>query len=626
MKNSKLSLAVALLASVLLIACLCVTVSADGMKEIDYYDISGMFDFGEDTITCIAVAGDQMCVSEYYVAGDEPFAYQATTVLTDYSKTENTGALGLMLAVGDDPDRPIQRGCIIFRTPYAGGSGSTELWTLSTEGALDYSFNKATPNPIELNVPRTYTLVYDGRGNFYGYADGELCVKIEDSGFEGGYLGFLAWQAAGTYSGISITKDISSYDFAADWQAHEDKLNANKKDAAPRIASKEEGGMDVIGFRALTGAFEIGEDTVTCTSVAGDQLCVSDYYVDGKTPFVYQATTNLTDFNAGENNGALGLMLSVGDNPDAPIQRGCIIFRTPYAGGDGKTELWTLSTEGALDYSFSVNTPNPISVGEDRTYALVYDGGGNFYGFADGELCVTVENSGFTGGYLGLLAWQSAGTYSDFSISHDISSFGIESNAAPTEGGMDVIGFRALTGAFEIGEDTVTCTAVAGDQLCVSDYYVSADEPFVYQATTNQTDFNAGENNGALGLMLSVGDNPDAPIQRGCIIFRTPWAGGNGNIELWTLSTEGALDYSFSVNEPNPLELNVDRTYTLVYDGAGTFYGYADGELYLTVENSGFGGGYLGLLAWQSAGVYSDISITKDISGFDFASDRKSVV
>ncbi len=617
MKKSKLSIAAVLLTSALLLAWLCVAVGADGMKEIDFYDISGMFEMTDDTISCIAVAGDQMCVSEYYVSADEPFVYSATTQQTDYSRAENTGALGLMLAVGDDPDSPIQRGCIIFRTPYAGGKGSTELWTLSTEGALDYSFNKAAPNPLELNQKRTYSLVYDGVGNFYGYADGELFVKVEDSGFEGGYLGLLAWQAAGTYSDISITKDISGYDFAADWQAHEDKVKANEKETAPRVASTQDGGMDVIGFRALTGSFEIGTDTIACTAVAGDQLCVSDYYVDGKTAFVYQATTNQTDFNAGENNGALGLMLSVGDDPDRPIQRGCIIFRTPYAGGNGNTEIWTLSTEGALDYSFSVNTPNPNELNVDRTYALVYDGAGNFYGFADGELFVTVEDSGFKGGYLGLLAWQAAGTYSNFSISHDISAFGIEDKSSPEEGGMDVIGFRALTGNMEIGEDTVTCREVSGDQMCVSDFYVSADEPFVYQATTNQTDFNASENNGALGLMLSVGDDPDRPIQRGCIIFRTPWAGGDGNTEIWTLSTESALDYGFSVNKSNPNQLNVDRTYSLVYDGKGNFYGFADGKCYVAVKDSGFKGGYLGLLAWQAAGTYSDISISKDISGFD---------
>ncbi len=207
-----------------------------------------------------------------------------------------------------------------------------------------------------------------------------------------------------------------------------------------------------------TGIFEIGEQEIVCRHASGDRYCVSDYYVSPDEPFVYRATTRMTEYGTSENNGALGLMLSVGDDPDKPLERGAIILRTPFSGGRGKTELWTLATEGALDYGFHASAPNPIAVGEERTYALVYDGHGTFYAYTDGKLCLTVENSGFRGGRLGLLAWQSAGVYSEVSVSNDATPYGIGVRPAEARrAGIREIGFRSLT------EKTVAIGHYSGD-------------------------------------------------------------------------------------------------------------------------------------------------------------------
>ena len=192
--------------------------------------------------------------------------------------------------------------------------------------------------------------------------------------------------------------------------------------------------------------FDIGENEVVCGRAGGDRICVSDTYVSPDEPFVYRASARMTEYSAGEQNGALGLMLSVGDDPDRPLARGAILFRTPYADGKGSTELWTLSTEDVLEYRFRASVPNPIEPGEVRSYALCYDGKGTFTGYADGKLCVTVENSGFRGGYLGLLAWQAAGVYSDISLTRGAQE--ADPGKTPAEAktiGLSEIGFRPLT-------------------------------------------------------------------------------------------------------------------------------------------------------------------------------------
>ncbi|MDF9825774.1 fructan beta-fructosidase [Breznakia sp. PF5-3] len=142
--------------------------------------------------------------------------------------------------------------------------------------------------------------------------------------------------------------------------------------------------------------------------------------------------------------------------------------------------------------------------------------------------------------------------------------------------------------------------AGAGDSFYLSDTYLSKDKPFVYEGTLILDSGQAG------GLVFGVKDIENPASHWYCVnIDKTA---GITKLFKNTGGQNWSVERALSVEEKAKKEFAIK----VEYDGKGKLSFYIDGTLAGVQENSGFDGGYFGLVTYRSNSFFNDVYLTSE--------------
>ena len=336
-------------------------------------------------------------------------------------------------------------------------------------------------------------------------------------------------------------------------------------------------------------------------STLGDTAIMSDIFVEPGDHVVLEATATVND------GAAWGIILSEVD-PTAPFASWLCLNMD-------------LNRPSTRLFGPGVGTPNEAELinpdfikGQPYTLALEVCDDGTFKTYFNGELYGERFNESWIGGYVGLMTFNSATTFSDFKITYldpgeeykfeKIEMVVVEQpyevrnmTLGETTNLLGEESFKSLAnGEFNWVNGTLSApNAELGDCAYMTDYFVDVDDHVYVEVTGNLT------SGAAFGIMMARNgyENPfeswmcmNMEVTRPSTRLFGP--GFASEVQLYS--------YDFTNNKPLTIGLEIDK---------GTFYLYSEGKLFGSIENTEWQGCYLGLMTWTGSCEFTSFSVSE---------------
>lgn len=519
-----------------------------------------------DTVTVPKADGDN---AVWYSGSTEK--YNSFTFEADVSITEGSSA-GLVYGI-QDADRPLE-GLAAANVNFsdADGKGMAHVFGFDVnydEAASLESFDKGQPLHLKFKVDETGAFTYT-------VTQGEQTAERKGTlkNWQGGYVGFLTWNSAAAFSNITLTGE--------------------NVEAEPPV-------IDPDALFIGEGVTVNEDGSIVVTKTDGDHFAMYNGLESRSNAFTMEVDVNITE------GGSAALVFGAA-NKTVPV------------GG------WSGANVNYNDNNFRVFggvSPEPQAAikGEDRTklhLKLEMETDGSFvysFGEQDGTpRTLTGRIANWKGGYVGLLTFQSAATFSNFQF-EDRSNFDAEdtSTVEPLPASCEVSGtdFRSLRpDLVETDADTVHMQSTGGDHFAIYDGMDEKTKAFVLETDVKLLD---GDDNNlrSAALVFGIGSKKLPTLKwgganvdtsrKGADAFRVFGLGmGDTNYD----GEKGSIDYT----KPLHFRLQVKENGEFIYH-----FGNADTpeEDYVkrairgTIPN--WQGGYVGLLSFKTEAEFTNI-------------------
>lgn len=338
---------------------------------------------------------------------------------------------------------------------------------------------------------------------------------------------------------------------------------------------------------------------VGSNAAIGDTAIMTDVFVEPGEHVVIEATAVI------DEGSAWGIILAEVD-PAAPFASWICLNMD-------------LSRPSTRLFGPGVGNPNEAELrnpdfvnGQPYTLALEINEDGEFHVYFNGEEYGVRQNDSYIGGFVGLMTWNSATTFSDLKITY--LDYGETYDPAKiemviVEQPYDVRNITLGTETDMLNADSFKVTAngefnwtdgklVApnaslGDCAYMTDYFVDVDDHVYIEVTGNVTE---GQ---AFGIMMAK-NSYETPFDSWMCM----------NMEIGRPSTrlfgpgfaKEVQLYSddFTNNKPLTIGLEID---------GGTFYLYSNGEFFGQIENTEWAGCYIGLMTWTGSCEFTEFKV-----------------
>ena len=341
--------------------------------------VRGEWENREDAL-CSTVAngaiGDAILTSDLFI---EPM--ECATVSVDITITGgNNGAAGFCIAELD-PSLPIEGGCVL--TPVDISVGQAKLFAHNAQTAVGSYKN------VDIKFNETFNMrleIYED-GTLEVYINDALCCQGVNTNFSGGYLGLYTFSGSAEFRNLTLEYDGGG-------QA----AGSEKPTPALPGTYRLEGTNTEVVIGKWTS--ENGVLTSVSENVNNEAITLSDYYFEAGKHLTVTADIKITD-------GAALALLFAETSKLNPLGGGALIYNIDAVSEEGVSRLFTY----AASYSVTDNFATKFEL--NRTYKLRLEifADGDMEAYMDDAIIHNLENTGFTGGYLGLYTWCGAGTF-----------------------------------------------------------------------------------------------------------------------------------------------------------------------------------------------------------------------
>lgn len=553
---------------------------------------------GEGDIT---VDGEKLTVSK--TEGDHFALYSGLTQATNQFRMEADVELG-------------ENACsaaLIFGAESAEAVGTK--W-----GGANFNLEESEENVIRVFRNGDYTKNAQGTLDFSGklhmalevMADGSYTYVLSDENGEsvvqkstlndwttGGYIGLLAFKSEVTFSNITLVNDPQQYvETLPQWN----------------IAGETQA-LDMSQFATRSGGDVTLDDSgkLTVADTGGDHFVIYEGLEKKTNQFRFEADVELADSNA--FSGALTFAIASKKTPS--IEWGAANFDLKRMGDDTLRVFHAGSdysgrAKGELDFSQPVHMALEVMADGSYTY-IVTDK--NDLSVAQTGKAGTIKNWS-TGGYIGLLSFQSNIVFSNARLINDNQ----EIEKLPKTPIDDELGlFRNNLEDLVLDNGTYTISENGLNVKCSGDAFVESTKSnntnFVYRATAKFE-----ENKGAASLVFRSNNCENIDETRDAYVANIN--GETGECRLFAFN-EGR---SFDLANCQSVPLAEDGVYKLTVTMNGLHMVYAVNDTvvgstadYTTsgVEDRQWGQtnplqeGYFGLLSWNSNVTYQDVTVNE---------------
>lgn len=318
---------------------------------------------------------------------------------------------------------------------------------------------------------------------------------------------------------------------------------------------------------------------------SSDCFAMSEDFKEQADDFHFSADVEIEDSDW--NSAALLIGVENRDNPGGKWKAANVVkdndnkslefmrvFKVP--NGDDYTERKQLEN---YDSSKKVHLDLDVNQSGEFTYKVTSEGGG--------ENIISGKMDDWTGGYIGLLTFQTKAAFSNVQFTDR--TVRVDDSLFHTT----LENLRGLQGSWKITENGMHSQG-SGDNFAVSDTKL---ENFEYSANINNLD-----KNGAGALMFRV-QNPANP-KDGCYVINADYK--NNIFKLFEFPSGGSIaEVPLSDVEPN-----ADGSYDMKVVVVGEdIYVYANGKgIMREKDNRHKGEGYLGLLTWEGNIMYQNLN------------------
>jgi len=427
----------------------------------------------------------------------------------------------------------------------------------------------------------------------------------------GGYVGLLTFKSEATFSNITLLDDNQEYhEVIPDWKLEgtPETLDLNN------FSSRNGGEVNV------TGSFEDKSQKMTISNLGGDHFVVYDGLDKKTNQFRLEADVELED----EDSFSAALLFAIankrtpgqkwgGANFDLGRENDAI--RVFHAGSD-----YSSRPKGELDFSQPVHMA--LEVMSDGSYIYkVTDHNDNVV--AQSAKAGTVKDW-TNGGYIGLLTFNSAATFSNVTFLNDSKETPpVEKKKIDNEKGLFRTNLTDITldaGEYKILEDGLNVIS-DGDAFVESN--ISSESLLKSSNNSNfvyHTKVKFNEKKGAASLMFLSNNKENVDKTRNAYIANIN--GETGDCRLFAFYEDNAFDVAdcqkVALNDNGEYDLTVTvnglhMTYAVngVVVGSTADYtssGLVDKQL---GQDDPLESGYFGLLTWNSDVTYQDTYATR---------------
>lgn len=366
------------------------------------------------------------------------------------------------------------------------------------------------------------------------------------------------------------------------------------------------------------GELESIEGGTKIHGVNGDAHAVSGVEMEEGKGFTYE-----TDIDLAADSVSAALTFGIKDSANPSTEwiganfnlndKNARVFK---AGSNDSVDIASANLEEKLDADKIIHAKLHVSAEKLVTFEL--------YNTDNAEQKVTVTgNLGekYTGGYLGLLTFDSSATFSNTTYTFDSTGDGSggdagednDENPTQAEGLIDFTNVGEAIMTVDKTAKTVTL-ANSGDHFAMYNGLTSLSNAFSFEADVKFNGVGTDNQNSA-ALVFGVADknnpsgkwyaaNVDTRKQNSDRLFRVF---GNGN-DSWAGSTQ---DMNSSIDSGRPLHLKLDMT----ADGSFTYTFSNVGAEEASIKSvtgtiTDWNGGYVGLLSFASEAVFSNVKFT----------------
>jgi len=426
-------------------------------------------------------------------------------------------------------------------------------------------------------------------GIMRGSLNGRVVVVARDNAYNGGYLGYMVWNANGAMDNAKI--EVTNTVDLSDPFVYEDHRT----------------------YTWGNWSFDGNKATVQNWERWWDEFMLTDICATKEQEVVMKADVAIT---AGGGTGfAFGM-----PQPHDPGAHPWYALNF-YKSSDTEmfVRFFSVRTgEGAIgdthDYRYNLTTEQ-IAKGK-VTIELRVVSGGVFLAYVDGKCVAAVYDPTYNGGYLGLQAFSANATYENtvFTVSDpDLSNEIVQND-----------GYTYVNALRDVKHSWGTWIATAdryvalnnkdGDLFAMTDIFVGQNQDLIFEADVTQL-----SNSYTAALVFGVPDKQDPGagwyaqnIQYGEEKFSRLYAVGTGTIGA-------GLDMKYE-----PISDLTDKTHHMRIEAYanGTIRTYLDGELFAETYDSKYNGGYLGFSTFYGNFMFENVRYkTMTADGKKFETD-----
>ena len=366
MKKTAIFLAFAILCSCLML----LPVGATDVTSELYNIVRGEWDFRDGAIYSTeanGTIGDAILMSDIYIESMEAATFSADITITG----GNNAAAGFCIAELD-PSLPIEGGCVL--SPLDISVGQAKLFAHNSMTSVGSYKN----TDIQLNETFTMRLeIYDD-GSLEIYINDVLHCQGLNTNFSGGYLGIY------TFSGVAKFENLT-----VEYDGGGSAVGTEK----PTPALPGTYTLSADNTEVVIGKWEGQNGVLTSVpeNVDKEAITLSDYYFEAGKHLTVTADAKITD------GAALSILLAETSKLN-PLGGGALIYNIDAVSEEGVSRLFTY----AATYPVTDNYANVFELNRVYKLRLEVFADGDIEAYLDDELIHNIENSGYTGGYLGL--------------------------------------------------------------------------------------------------------------------------------------------------------------------------------------------------------------------------------
>lgn len=397
---------------------------------------------------------------------------------------------------------------------------------------------------MDWSEPFTCKVVMEESKKVTIYVNGEEKGSAVDSDYVGGYVGLLSWNTKALFNQIKYSGSMP----------------------AGNVVS------DVTNWTSVYGCMgNTNEGYVLNFSPKGDNFAISDKNV---TAFTFE--TDVKVISGHGQRATLAYGLGSANNPGGPW-RGAEFVKV----SDTQMTMRVFNAAGG-------NVIEPVNLDiawtEFRTFKLTMDDDKKVTVYIDGQEVASGTDSGYTGGYLGLLTWHTQAVFNNIELSY----MAVSGNFITS-----LPDLRPLGGSWREVEEGLFSSG-GGDNFALSS---EKGTNFAYEA-----DVSFQEHKGAASLIFLSSDNPSADSY-----FANIDLGGN-NARIYKFGGDTVGEYSL------PEDLRAENDFHLRVEVLGKQCKYyLNGNLIISCElenKQEDTSGYFGLLTFDSTVIYQNVKHT----------------